>query len=217
MMPLRRILGAPSSLEAFDDEEHDREEERRRRARAVKLAESEIPLTYRTDLSDPALLDRVGSFTQAGKRVGGPKAIAESLAAIREPYVLWTGGTATGKSVLAGASAISRVKAEGRGSLMMIRAGLLACASRYSGLGRGMPPELEKAKKVDLLILDEIGERLKSGQWDDVAEVVFYRYENGLPLWATTWLTERGMGVEQGYGGGFARRIFGGREIRCGA
>ncbi|MGH7189175.1 MAG: ATP-binding protein [Terriglobales bacterium] len=171
----------------------------------VRIACAALPARYGLSLHDAALMSRVRS----------PIAIRDSVAASSAVAAVWTGGSGMGKSTLAAAAAREWATQRGGGRIVWARAASLAVASRYHALGAGQPPALAEAERADLLVLDELGESQRTAQWDDVAEVLFSRYERGASTWITTWLSEDQMTNQ--YGDGFARRVFERAAIvRCG-
>jgi len=192
---------AQARLRAFQEAEALAESERKEQALVRSV--SVVPSGY-----------RVSSKAELEGRVHRPKAIAEMLKGLEARTVLFWGATGSGKSTLAGAGVDAWVRRRGGGHVVWTRALNLAAASRYHALGQGEPRAILAACRADLLVVDELGPNQRSAQWDDVANVVFDRYENGRPTWFTTWMTKRKFEGE--YGDGFARRVFEGTVIQCG-
>ncbi len=210
--PVARALHAIRSLPPApefspeDQAEADRQEvtrAARRREYAVRQAQCVLPERYQIDLDSPEIV----------KRVKRRAAIAESLAAVGAMQVVWMGASGAGKSTLACATARRWAEEHGGGRLVWTRASALATASRYHALGEGEPPAMVAAAKADLLVLDELGDTMRTAAWDDVAEILFRRYEDRRPTWVTTWLTPDKVAAQ--YGDGFARRVFEGTAIAC--
>jgi hypothetical protein len=167
------------------------------RARAVAASIATLPGRYRDlMLGGPELAARIVSRT----------AIAATHRAVDATQVVWTGLSGSGKTSLACAAARARIEANGGGSVMFVRAGQLATASRYHALGQGAPRVIQDAISVDLLVLDELGGDTRVSQWQDVDDVIFARYEQGRPLWITTWMSPDEMAKK--YSEGLARRVF---------
>lgn len=81
----------------------------------------------------------------------------------------------------------------------------LGIARRNWPLGQGDPPLLIVAREAPILILDEVG---REPTWDTTMFELFnYRYRRGLPIVATSRLTEAEMKAQDRYGVDGARRI----------
>jgi DNA replication protein DnaC len=86
----------------------------------------------------------------------------------------------------------------------------LAGIRRRYPLGQGDPPEIEKAKYVPTLILDELGSEDPASR-AVAQEIIWARYDAGLPMITTSWMTVEQLAAE--YGGGIGRRIMEGATI----
>ncbi len=103
--------------------------------------------------------------------------------------------------------------------LAYIRAFDLPNARLALALGKGEADLVEKAKRAEFLVLDDVGwESRRAGADDVVAEVIAARCDVGLPTYATTGL--RLAQFEERYGNAVVRRIvesggLSGRVIDC--
>jgi hypothetical protein len=122
-----------------------------------------------------------------------------------ERKIVFTGHSGTGKTSLVAAAI--RHRFGGKINLVQFaEARRMAFARDLYPMGHGMPPEVERAMKAPLLVLDDLGQDPYPGIRNSaVPELVSGRYEAGRRLWVTTWLSRAEM--TRRYGDGFARRI----------
>ena len=147
-------------------------------------------------------------------RVKSQAAIAATRRAQGGSGIVWTGPSGSGKTTLAcvalreTAERVARCSTRGdrRPTHMFLRAAELAVASKQQALGEGTPELVKRATSAGLLVIDELGSEMRSPHWRDVEDVVFARYERGMPTWVTTWTTADD--IADRYGEGFARRVF---------
>ena len=200
-----RLAGAPMTPEALEAQEEAAkraELDGRRRANVQREQRYEtacaaLPALYSYALGDVELV----------RCVSRHDAIAETSMALAKsaPALVWSGLSGSGKTTLACAAARTWARRV-EGKIVFARATELATASRYHALGEGQPAAIRAAISADLLILDELDQPTRTAQWSDVEDVVFARYEQNRPTWATTWLSV--AQVKEAYGDGFARRLF---------
>lgn len=86
---------------------------------------------------------------------------------------------------------------------MMVRAERLARAPIEHSAGHGESPLVLRAKAVRVLLLDDLGTD-EITKVSAVRDVVFARYDAGLPTWISTGISS--SEIENLYGSGFARR-----------
>jgi DNA replication protein DnaC len=83
----------------------------------------------------------------------------------------------------------------------------LAQAARQWPLGEGAAPEVDRASKAGLLVLDDLGLERDAAE---LVDVLHSRYEHGYVTWTTSGLT---MGeLKERYGEALVRRLIEGRE-----
>lgn len=108
--------------------------------------------------------------------------LAAALQRTRTPCALLLGPTGIGKT-----SAMHWLAAEWPG--YHVHARELASSERRHGLGEGYPPEMNRARDTPVLYLDDVG----AEEARDLAALQFlldHRYSRGLPMVATSGLTE---------------------------
>lgn len=83
----------------------------------------------------------------------------------------------------------------------------LAQASRQWPLGEGACPDVERASKAGLLILDDLGLERDAAE---LVDVIHSRYEHGYVTWTTSGLSV--AEIKDRYGESFYRRLVEGRQ-----
>jgi DNA replication protein DnaC len=139
----------------------------------------------------------------------GPRAAAAAMAS--PASVLLAGRSGTGKSSLA-AHTVSRWARDGARCLW------LSCAAvdelqRASKLGAEEQDELHRAKRVPVLVLDDLGTDGKLGA-EAIVSIMHRRHDADLVTVATTGLTSADLSAR--YGAGVVRRIAGDGVVRMG-
>lgn len=79
----------------------------------------------------------------------------------------------------------------------------LCNSRRQHRLGEGEAPQLARAEKAPLLVLDEFGQEVADDRW--LLELLDVRYAQGLPTLSTSGLTRSQL--DQRYGAGAVRRL----------
>lgn len=136
---------------------------------------------------------------ELAQRVKSTKSIEALAKAILEaPRVTIGGPTGSGKTSLA-VACLRKVLPHG----FLIRAERLARAPIEHHAGQGESPLVLRAKAARVLLLDDLGTD-EITKVSAVRDVVFARYDAGLPTWITTGISS--TEIESLYGSGFARR-----------
>ena len=157
-----------------------------------------------------------------------PARLSEVASWVREPRLLeatqswsWGGGgvllagpTGAGKTAACLAGVMRLLLAGASGTLdrwerarriVWADAAELGQSRRRHGYGRGEAPEVVRASRCPLLVLDDLGWEADRGT---VREVIAARYKRGLPTWTTTGLPVAGeRGLEGAYGDAVVRRL----------
>lgn len=194
--PDTATLEANAARWRLDDEDRARRE----RHRAVSRSVEAIPPRFRgLALGDPAKLAERGITVAL---------VEQSRRAITAPGVVWMGPVGSGKTTLACASMNTWAhKRERPPSLLFANATELACARTRHPLGAGEPPLVEQAMRVDLLVLDNLGDEVAlSTSGETIREVVAHRYDYCLPTWVTTAAEMEALRAR--YEAGTIRRLF---------
>lgn len=132
-------------------------------------------------------------------RVQSTKSIEALVKAILEaPRVTVGGATGSGKTSLL-VACLRKVLPYG----FMVRAERLARAPIEHSAGQGEAPLVLRAKAARVLLLDDLGTD-EITKVSAVRDVVFARYDAGLPTWISTGISS--SEIESLYGSGFARR-----------
>lgn len=133
------------------------------------------------------------------ERVQSTKSIGSLMRAILEaPRVTVGGATGSGKTSLL-VACLRKVLPYG----FMVRAERLARAPIEHSAGQGEAPLVLRAKAARVLLLDDLGTD-EITKVSAVRDVVFARYDAGLPTWISTGISS--SEIESLYGSGFARR-----------
>lgn len=135
----------------------------------------------------PSRVKATRSFADIAKRV---------LASTR---VIFTGASGTGKTSLACACLRERIPHG-----LFVSAMRIGTARIQHSAGDGEAAIVERAIKVPLLLLDEVGGEMKTAT-NAVKDVIFARYDADLPTWITTGF--RPAQLVEMYGDGAARRL----------
>lgn len=182
---LQRALPSASDVERWRDNEARRaareaqdEAERRKQAeaRAVeRKAERKAAIEELSGRLDPKLLRAVR---------GNPTRCAVLL-----------GPTGCGKTTAARLLDLLAPRFAGFNGTYWIRAADLATAERRHGLGMGWPPELERAREAQALVIDDVGNERETSSLMDVLD---HRYANGLPTIVTSGFTKKELSAHIG-------------------
>jgi hypothetical protein len=157
------------------------------------------PIVWIHGATEAEIESRIADATLK-KFAGEPDAIKRSA--------LLLGPSKIGKSTTAALALRRALTAHGQKlDVRWYYARALAQAARQYPLGEGVCPEVERASKADLLILDDLGLERDAAE---LVDVVHSRYETGLVTWTTSGLT---MGeLRERYGEALVRRLIEGRE-----
>ncbi len=141
-------------------------------------------------------------------RVERKAAIEEGHSFAGKPYVALCGISGTGKSHLAAACMRRYVELRPRAALRIRMYDCIELASeeRRHSLGEGFSPAVERARNLELLVLDDLGSE-PNNPTSPIPALIAHRYNLGLSTWVTTWLTPEKM--SERYGDGIARKVFG--------
>lgn len=120
---------------------------------------------------------------------------------LQAPRVFLAGAAASGKTSLAVACLREHMP-----RCLFVRAERLAKAPIEHKAGDGEAPLVRQAKGVKVLLLDDLGTDPVTAT-SAVRDVVFERFDRGLPTWITSGLSREQ--VVATYGTGFARRALG--------
>lgn len=178
----------------------------RKSAREIGLEES-IPAHFRwSSLSASELEGRV-----TGGRVTIGKIVSTVRAEGQKPYrptsgLLLAGEAGTGKTSLACAMLRDWFQ-KTKGSALFVAAHDLAGARLQHELGRGEANLVDRASKVDLLLIDDIGSEPTGTFHTEIRDVIARRHNYDLPTWVTTG--KKREEILERYGFGIARRIVG--------
>lgn len=144
---------------------------------------------------------------------------ADALREVHPDLLAWLGGQLAGWALLSGptgagkstaaALAMRRILVGGwPGGVAWYQARELARAAREWPLGEGESPDITRASRVGLLVLDDLGlERSPA----DLIDVIHDRYESMRPTWVTTGLSLGGL--ETRYGDAVVRRLTEGAAV----
>lgn len=133
------------------------------------------------------------------------KVAAEPDATTRSALLL--GPSKIGKSTACALALRRHVAAGGQVAAVWDYARALANVARLHPLGAGEAPELERARRAELLILDDLGLEKDPGE---IVDVLHARYEAGLVTWTTSGLSLDEL--RQRYGEALVRRLVEGRN-----
>lgn len=185
------------------------------RIHRIRSALSLVPPRYRGD----------GGLDRMPGTVDRPEAIDEARGAIGAMMMLLTGPTGSGKSTLAGGVVGELVHRALSGdddarrmisNFMWVSAGDLARARAEHRLGDGECRPVERAKRVRLLVLDDLGSE-RADRDGAIVDVLWARHEGERPTIVTTGLTRAQIVAR--YDAGLARRLVERQHsivIRCG-
>jgi DNA replication protein DnaC len=190
----REVFGKmPAPTADMDPRSAEDAEERRRQA--IATLQGTIPNLYTwARFKDPKLAERVG---EAAKW-------ALDNAVWRQPRLIFMGVSRAGKTSLAVACLRRWVRESGRAA-GFFHAFQLGTARIQHPAGRGEAELVAQAMKFPLALVDDMGsERDSTG--NALPDVIFARNADDLPLWVTTGLTRRQLGVR--YGTGIVGRLF---------
>lgn len=181
----------------------DRELAEERRIELRRLLARELPGGYRFARFGAGREDwlRQPPFSDRPRVVSKCRGIAVMQ---KTPSVVWAGSGSEGKTSLAVATAALWAEHHPGGSLCFVSALKLAMARAQSPLGSGEPEIVERARRADLLIVDDLGTE-RDITLSAVPDVIHERHLEGLALWVTTWCTRDKL--EARYGDGIARRV----------
>jgi hypothetical protein len=191
---LREIVGDMAAPTA-DMDPRSAEDADERRRRAMDTLQDTIPNLYTwARFKDPKLVERVGDAAEW----------ASANAVWRRPRLIFMGVSRAGKTSLAVACLRRWVRESGRAA-GFFHAFQLGTARIQHPAGRGEAELVAQAMKFPLALLDDVGsERDSAG--NALPDVIFARNADDLPLWVTTGLTRRQLGVR--YGTGIVGRLF---------
>lgn len=166
----------------------------RARAKAdedIALAMASFPARFAwARLGAPELADRVQAqepIETLSKRILGAA------------NAVFAGPSGSGKTSLAVACLRER-----RGLALYVSALRLATARIQHSAGDGEAPLVERAMRIPLLLIDEVGGEEKTST-SAVRSVVFARHDADLPTWITTGFNAPQLSAM--YGDGFVRRV----------
>jgi hypothetical protein len=166
---------------------------------------------FRGTIPDVFLVATFDSVELA-KRVTRREAIGEARLAAKKRTISFCGVTGAGKTHLAAATLRYRAEIDKSRpkDLLFLSAMRLAFARARHPLGEGDPPEVDRALKSRLVVIDDLGGE-QPVYSSPIPEILDTRYAMGLATWVTTWLTPDKMADR--YGTGISRRVFGRTEI----
>ena len=202
-MLARRTLPEGGLLIAQAAARAERELAEERRIELRRLLAHELPGGYRFARFGAGREEwlRQPPFSDRPRAVSKCRAIG---AMQKTPSVVWAGSGSEGKTSLAVATAALWAFTHPGQSLCFVSALKLAMARAQAPLGSGEPEIVERARRADLLIVDDLGTE-RDITLSAVPDVIHERHLEGLALWVTTWCTRAQL--ESRYGDGIARRV----------
>jgi hypothetical protein len=168
----------------------------------------------------PAMVIPPGAARQAA--IGGAKLAATCLKLLGVRTLVVLGSKhGSGKTSLAAAMFRTRLLAmvtagdseealHMAGRARFFAAYALARARATHPIGHGEAPDVQLAMTAPLVLLDDLGSEAPSYQ-SAIADVLYERFNQDRPTWATTWMMPSELATH--YGAGIARRLHEGATV----
>lgn len=160
------------------------------------------PLFHWAHPKDPELGKRTWPRDREKRLV--PPAVVAGQIERADRSVLLMGQAGSGKTTLALAALRARFLRRPH-DVAFVPARVLGLCRIMHPAGHGEPPEVTRALRVGLLVLDDLGNERQTAN-NACPEVIFERFDAMRPTWVTTGL-ERAE-LEQLYGHGVVRRLY---------
>jgi hypothetical protein len=191
---LREIVADMPAPTADMDPRSDEDAEERRR-QAIDTLDATIPELYQwARFKHPKLAVRVGDAAKW----------ALDNTVWRQPRLIFMGPSRAGKTSLA-VACLRRWVQGSRRAAGFFHAFQLGTARIQHPAGRGEADLIAQAMKFPLALLDDVGSE-RDSVGNGLPDVIFARHAEDMPLWITTGLTRRQLGLR--YGAGIVGRLF---------